>query len=78
MDRNPITESSLNPTRHDAKVTKQDKKRQDTARSDLRKLKLASQLNFGGDREEWGTTGDCHGKGVVTFAQGLSSAEITR
>jgi len=78
LDRNPITESPLKPTRHDAKVTKQDKKRQDTARSDLRKLKLASRLNFGRDREEWDTTGDCHSKGVVTFAQGLSSAEITR
>jgi len=59
-------------------VTKRDKKRHDTARSDLRKLKLASQLNFGGDRDEGGTTGDCHGKGVVTFAKGLSSAESTR
>ena len=74
----PITESPPIPTQHDAKVTKRDKKRQDTARSDLRKLKLASRLNFGGDREEWDTTEECHGKGVVTFAQGLSSAESTR
>ena len=78
LDSPPITESPSIPTQHDAKVTKRDKKRHDTAHSDLRKLKLASQLSFGGDREEWGTTEDCHGKGVVTFAQGLSSAESTR
>ena len=78
LESPPITESPPIPTRHDAKVTKQNKKRQDTARSDLRKLKLALQLNFGGIKEEGDTTGDCHGKGVVTFAQGLFSAEITR
>ena len=78
LESPPITESPLIPSRHDAKVTKQDKKRQDTARSDLRKLKLALQLNFGGSKEEGDATEDCHSKGVATYAQGLSSAEITR
>ena len=46
LDRTPITESPLKPTRHDAKVTKQDKKRQDTARLDLKKTEVGLAAKF--------------------------------